>query len=38
MPKSLLSENKNRNKCLYDIKFEDINKEIKIYNNRNVIK
>ena len=33
-PKSSKSENKNIIKCLYDIKKEDLNKEIKVYDNK----
>ena len=37
-PKSSKSENKNIIKCLYDIKKEDLNKEIKVYDNKFTIK
>ena len=34
LPKSSNSENKNIIKCLYDIKSEDLNKDIKVYDNK----
>ena len=37
IPKSTRPENKNIIKCLYDIKKEDINKDIQVYNNKNNI-
>ena len=37
IPKSSYPEKKNTIKCLYDIKKEDVNKEIKIYDNKNNI-
>ena len=37
IPKSSYPEKKNTIKCLYDIKKEDVNKEIKIYDNTNNI-
>ena len=37
IPKSTRSENKNIIKCLYQIKKEDVNKDIKIYDNKNNI-
>ena len=35
IPNSPLSENKNIIKCLYEIKKEDVNKDIKVYDNKN---
>ena len=37
IPKSTRPENKNVIKCLYDIKKEDVNKDIQVYNNQNKI-